>query len=70
MLGVRKPYGNNRKIQVKYYAKEEHRPFNKLLPFAMPTDSDELLKLCQSRPQLKLCIPAILSLILRLLASQ
>ncbi|KAL9632476.1 MAG: hypothetical protein Q9204_003780 [Flavoplaca sp. TL-2023a] len=53
MLGVRKPYG---KIQVNYYQKEEHRPFNKLLPFAIPTNSDEFLKLCESRPQLRLYI--------------
>ncbi|KAL9034361.1 MAG: hypothetical protein Q9180_005450 [Flavoplaca navasiana] len=53
MLGVRKPYGYNRSIQVKYHRKKEHLPFDTLLPFAMPKDSDEFLKLCESDPQLK-----------------
>ncbi len=70
MLGVRKPYGYNRCIQVKYHPKKEHQPFDSLLAFAMPKDSDEFLKLCESDPQLKLRIPVTLSLILRLLASQ
>ncbi|KAL9010306.1 MAG: hypothetical protein Q9180_009308, partial [Flavoplaca navasiana] len=56
MLGVRKPYGYNRGIQVKYHPKKEHQPFDALLPFAIPKDSDEFLKLCESDPQLKLRI--------------
>ena len=60
MLRVRKLYGNNRKIQVKYYPKEEHRPFNKLLPSAMPTDSDEFLKLCILKPGLDLARTSII----------
>ncbi|KAL8990832.1 MAG: hypothetical protein Q9169_008024, partial [Polycauliona sp. 2 TL-2023] len=57
MLGVRKPYGNEGKVQVKTRPpQDDEYLFDRLLPFAMPTDSDEFLDLCESDEQLKLCI--------------